>query len=191
MSQELPDTSEQAEAQATLSKLVPVGESIKYRRRAQQAEVRIQEIEQQLADSQSQLEQRSEEVASAEAQRDELQQRIVEMENRHAAERLLGQAGVADLETATLLLAKRVRLDEDLEPEALRLHVEQLMLDKPFLNQGPAEPITSLPPKSASPRPTRTSAATQLAQAAQRAIHSGNRRDIAEYLRLRRQTATQ
>jgi len=191
MSQEVPDTSEQAEAQATLSKLVPVGESIKYRRRAQQAEVRIQEIEQQLADFQSQLERRNEEIAAAEAQRDELQLRLLESDNRHSAERLLGDAGVVDLETASLLLGKRVRLDEDLEPEALRQQVEQLLLDKPFLRQLPAEPGASLPPKSASPRPTHMSAASQLAQAAQRAVHSGNRRDIAEYLRLRRQTATQ
>ena len=48
-------------------KLVPVGESIKYRRRAQQAESKTTELQQQLDDLKGQLEHRNEELAVAEA----------------------------------------------------------------------------------------------------------------------------
>lgn len=167
------------------SKLVPVAESIKYRRRAQQAEERLQQIEQQLTELQSQLEHRSEEIAQAEAQRDEANQHLVNVQNRMLAERMMSQAGVVDIEAASLLLGKRMDLNEELEPEAISLKVEQLLLDKPFLRSPLSPP---LPPTTASPK-VRPNPAAMLAQAAQRAARSGGRRDVAEYLRLRRQSA--
>lgn len=168
-------------------KLVPVGESIKYRRRAQQAETRLTELEQQLKGLQSQLDGRSDELAAAEAQRDEARSSLVEVENRSCAERMLMQSGVVDLETATMLLSKRVDLGSDIDPQAMTTKIEQLLLDKPFL-RGAGEGERSLPPKTASQR-TRQGIPGKLAQAAQQAVTTGNRRDIAQYLRLRRQAA--
>ena len=199
MSQESLEHSDQAESQVDLhvdnrpvaAKLVPVAESIKYRRRAQQAEAQIQEVEQQLGDLQAQLEDRNNQLASAEAQRDESRQQLTFAENRLLAERRLAEVGVVDIETATDLLAKRINLHEEIDSEALARHVEELLLDKSFLLDNGGMPAGSLPPQTASPRSQRQSATAQLTAAAQRAALTGNRRDVAEYLRLRRQTSPQ
>lgn len=167
------------------SRLVPVAESIKYRRRAQQAEVRLHELEQQLKDVAAQLEGRSEELAVAEAQRDEARMQLTAAGNQRSAERLLAEAGVVDLEAAGLLLGKRMDLGEELDAEAIRRGVEQLLLDKPFL----AHRSAPLPPSTASPRSSQAGSFAQLAEAAEQAVRSGSRRDVAEYLRLRRQGA--
>lgn len=180
-----PDAATAAQA-AEPARLANVAESIKYRRRAQQAEGQLQDLAQQLQDLQAQLDARSEEIASAEAQRDEARQQITELHNRLAVERTLGASGVTDVETATVLLGKRLDLGQELSPDALGQAVEQLLLDKPLLRHP-----TAMPPKTASPRAPRATAAAQLADAAQRAARSGDRRDVAEYLRLRRVTARQ
>ncbi len=187
MSTQTVEQSDQGQDQGGESKLVPVGESIKYRRRAQQAENRVQEIEQQLKELQTQLEGRTEQFGQAEAQRDEAFQALRGTENRLAAERLLAGAGVVDLETAGLLLAGRIDLSAPIEPDPLSQSIEQLLIDKPFLRR-PIQP--SLPPATASAKHGASSSLAQLSQAAERAIQSGDRRDVAEYLRLRRNTST-
>jgi hypothetical protein len=132
-----------------------------------------------------QAEARTEELAAAEAQRDEANLQLTVAENRLAAERVLGQAGVIDVETASLLLGKRVGFEEALTGEQIARAVETLLLDKPFLHAAP----TAMPPVTSSPREPADSAAAQLARTARRAAASGNRKDIAEYLRLRRRAA--
>lgn len=184
MTQEAPQPTP-ADAPEGEGKLVPVAESIKYRRRAQQAEGRLHELEQQLADLRAQLDHRNEELAVAEAQRDEARVQLVATGNQRRAERLMIEAGVVDLEAASLLLSKRIDLAGELEEEAVRRGVEQLLLDKPFL----VRPSASLPPSTASPRSEKPGSFAQLTKAAERAVQSGSRRDVAEYLRLRRQGA--
>ena len=132
----------------------------------------------------TQLDARVEELAAAEAQRDEARHRLTATENRLAAERLLAQAGVVDVETAALLLGRRVDLEGDLESEALEQGIEGLLLDKPFLRCRRAD----LPPSSASAAPPAPSPNARLADAADRAMNTGNRRDVAEYLRLKRRS---
>lgn len=127
------------------------------------------------------LRRREDELATAEAQRDELLARLGEAENRLAAERALTRAGVTDLETASLLLSRRVDLCESVTPEELAAAVERLLLDKPFLRA----PLPPLPPATRVARDAIDPTA-RLAEAAQRAVETGNRRDVVEYLRLRR-----
>lgn len=167
-------------------KLVPVGESIKYRRRAQQAEGRCQEVQQKLEEIEAQLNSSRDEIATAEAQRDEAASHATEVENRLSLERKLARAGAVDIETASLLLSRRLDMSEPLDDEQLNRQVEQLLLDKPFLV---AANVGDLPGKTASPRPLEDASAADLADAARRALGSGDRRDIAEYLRLRRLAA--
>jgi hypothetical protein len=186
MSDGTQEHAEQADPASGDSKLVPVGESIKYRRRAQQAEARIQELEQSLEELQAQLERRSEELGTAEAQRDEARHQLGVAESRMLAERLLSQAGVVDIEAASLLLTKRIELGDDLDQETLSRSVEQLLLDKPFLRGAPAAP---LPPATAAARGQAPSPAARLSQAAERAAQTGDRKDVAAYLRLRRQAS--
>lgn len=171
-----PPETERQETQDPAGKLVHVTEAIKYRRRAQQAEQQLKEV-------QAQFEARMEQLATAEAQRDELQHQVEAARRRGSAERLLLASGASDMDAAMILLEKRLEFAEEIEPDALRQAVEGLLVDKPFL-LSPAP----LPGKTASPRPVRGPVA-RLAQAASRAAHSGNRHDVAEYLRLRRQTA--
>ena len=130
------------------AKVVPVTEAIRYRRRAQRAESGLQQVEQKLTDVQSQLEQRLEQLARAEAQRDEFQHRLESAQSRAAAEKLLLSSGVADLEVAVLLLEKRVDLSGDPDQAQLRQAVEQLLVDKPYLLAEPPR----LPGKTASAR---------------------------------------
>lgn len=178
--------SAQAEPDDGGARLVPVSESIKYRRRAQKAESQIQQVEQQLKEMQSQFDARGDDLAQAEAQRDEAASRLVEAENHLTAERLMATAGLADAETAMLLLAKRVDLTQELDGGDLTNAVEELLIDKPFLRAGRA---SSLPGMTASAKPSDPGGFGALADAAGRAIESGDRRDVAEYLRLRRQNS--
>ncbi len=175
---------EESQDQSGAPRLVPVGESIKYRRRAQQAETRIQEVEQKLGELQTQLHAQSDELAAAEAQRDETNHQLTVTRNRLSAERILSCAGVVDLDAASLLLSKRVDLGEELDPDTLAQSVERLLVDKPFLAK---EEDASLPPRTASIR--NVTMAANLAKAAEKASQTGNRRHVAEYLRLRREIA--
>lgn len=165
------------------TKRVPVAESIKYRRRAQAAEAQIEELQQKLQDVTNSLDGRAEELAQAEAQRDEAQQRITSLENRMTVERMLAEVRAVDIETASMLLAQRLDFSEPIESETLQRSVEQLLLDKPFL-LGPL-PAGTMPPVSAS-GVADTSEAGGVHRAARRAVETGSRRDVAEYLRLRR-----
>ena len=168
-------------------KLVPVTESIKYRRRAQQAEGRLQEMQQQLDDLKLQMQTHQDQLSAAQSQRDQLQRRLVTTENHRAVEQLLGDSGVLDIPAATTMLSQKVNLAEELDPQSLSRRVEELLLDKPYLRHELAKP--SLPSKTAAPRSGSSSLSTQLSQVARQAATSGDRRDIAQYLRLRRQTA--
>ncbi|MHC4981543.1 MAG: hypothetical protein ACYTF6_00030 [Planctomycetota bacterium] len=187
MSEQTKEHSDEADTLVGASKLVPVAESIKYRRRAQQAESRIKELEQSLTELQTQLENRNEELAAAKAQHDEARHRLSVAENRIVAERLLSEAGVIDLETASILLAKRVDLGGEMDRDSLARSVEQLILEKPFLHGSTG---ASLPPASASAKPPQSSPAAKLTQVAERAAQTGDRKDVAEYLRLRRRATT-
>ncbi len=165
------------------TRLVPVVEAIKYRRRAQQAETRLQQVEQQLNESRAQLESRLEQLGTAEAQRDELQHQLDNARRRSQAERMLHSAGVGDTETAMAILEKRADFSAELEPGQLEQAVAQLLQDKAFLTAGPQ----ALPGKTASARPSNVGTRARIAGTAARAAKTGNRRDVAEYLRLRRQ----
>ena len=167
-------------------KVVPVSESIRYRRRAQQAEKRATQLEQQLQETQAKFESQLEELASAEAQRDELADQLTRTRHQRRLERTLEEFGVLDTEAAILLLDKESKLSPDADDSAIQTAVEGLLSSKPYLCGPGASP---LPGATAASR-GRASARSQLAGAAQRAIQSGDRRDIARYLRLRRQMAT-
>ena len=149
------------------------------------AETNNEEASLQVHELKAQLQQRNDELAAAEAMRDEANSRLIETENRLAAERRMSEAGVVDMQAASVLLAERIDLAGEHEDEAISTAVDRLLLDKPFLRR----PAGGLPPASASARTGETAAAGQLADAAERAAKSGDRKDVAEYLRLRRQVS--
>ena len=68
------------------------------------------ELQQKVRQLEETLQRREDELATAEAQRDEIHMRLCEAENRVVVERSLSQAGVVDVEAALLLLTRRVDL---------------------------------------------------------------------------------
>ncbi len=177
---------EASEPQAGQDKLVPVSESIKYRRRAQQAEGAAAKLQQELEDLRGELQQRDEQLAQADAMRDEASGRLQALENERQAERLLLASGATDTETALVLLGRRLDLSGEFEPDELHRAVEQLLVDKPSLC---GRAVGALPSATASASAQAGGPAMQLTQAAQRASKTGDRRDVAEYLRLRRRAS--
>ena len=129
---------------------------------------------------------RLEQLATAEAQRDELKHQIDMLNVRSSAERVLYNAGVTDIETAMALLDKRKVFSEDLAAGQISQTVEKLLRDKPILIATPQ----AIPSKTASPRLDRSALGVRLSRSAAQAARSGNRRDVTEYLRLRRQGNT-
>ncbi len=165
----------------------PAGEATPYRRRARQAEERARQLAEQLDRTREQIEQGGDRLATAEAQRDEALAQLQATENRSAAERRLLAAGVVDLDAARTLLRGRIDLDGELEPAQIDQAVDDLLLDKPFLQGAPGG--GTLPSSTAAARAENPEGASRLADAARRAATTGNRRDVAEYLRLRRSSA--
>ncbi len=134
------------------------------------------------------LRQARQERAVLEAQRDEAQMQQARAENRLNAERLLMSVGVICPQDARVLLEQQLDLAEASD-EQLTQQVQQLVLEKSYLLGPTISPDAAMPTMTSSSRDN-TGPATQLAAVAQRAAASGNRRDIAEYLRLRRQMTT-
>ena len=97
-------------------KVVPVGESIRYRRRAQTAEKKAAELELELAKTKSQ----AEELAT--------QLEGFSVENRLIAK--LAQAGASDIEAAVLLAKSRIGEDGGDEIDGV---IAQLKKEKPHL----------------------------------------------------------
>ncbi len=93
----LPEAIEQGEE----AKLVPVVEAIKYRKRAQNAEKEVAQLQDQLSSSETQNESLKNQMSAIEAEKD-ISQR-------------LSCAGVRDIEAAMLLVKNRLKDDGDVE----------------------------------------------------------------------------
>jgi len=144
-------------------KLVPVSESIRYRRRAQQAEQKLNELQQMLEQTRGDL---------GEARRS-----LDEAERRRRIDALLVESDVIDLEAARLLTEATI---EQMDDADVAEAIDDLRRHKPYLfrqrESGGAM----------SPRPRHGDAAGPADDAAAAALASGNRRDLLRYLRLRR-----
>jgi len=149
-------------------KLVPVSESIRYRKRAQLAEKQNEELLEQLEQARSQAQ--------------DLGERINEMETERKLTSRLAQAGAIDVEAAVLLAKARLGSGQGEDIDGV---VDQIRKEKGYLF-GTAQSISSGSQKTSGVRDKRTGAEAVLSRAAKRAAQSGNRIDIAEYMKLRR-----
>ena len=148
-------------------KLVPVAESIRYRKRAQSAEKKVEALVEDLAEAKTQAAKMSEQLKGIQAE-----QKIM---------RKLAAAGAVDLEAAVLIARARI---ED-EPEAdLDGVVEQLKKEKQYLFTNAGGAATAK--KTAGAKERVANSQTILDTAARRAATTGNRADLQKYLRLRR-----
>ncbi len=149
------------------SKLVPVTESIRYRRRAQGAEKQAQELTEQLQQANEAIAHMSEQLEGL--QRDQ------------ELTRKLSAAGAGDLETALLVAKARLKGQTKADVDAC---IEQLKMDKRHLFDVPS--IQATPRRTAGVKDRTAPSTTALQKAAAQAARSGKRTDFQHYLRLRR-----
>lgn len=144
------------------SRMVPVAESIRYRKRAQSAEQELATLQATLTDSQAELTQ--------------LRDAVSRMERQQKIDALLSDADAVDMEVARLLTEAAVEVMD--EPD-VALAIDELRRTKPYLfsrqrvetgAMGLRGRATSLPAE----------------EAASVAATTGDRRDLLRYLRLRR-----
>lgn len=154
-------------AEGTDTNLVPVSEAIRYRKRAQAAEQQLQETQQQLQALQSRL-------AEAQASASRLEQ-------RQRVDALLVDAGAIDLDAARTLAEHAMGKCDDPahDPPDPAAVVAGLARQKPYLFRRVDRAAGGL----MSPR---FDDASPLEAAAERAVETGDRRDLLAYLRLRR-----
>ncbi|MBN1805319.1 MAG: hypothetical protein JW837_08720 [Sedimentisphaerales bacterium] len=152
------------------TKFVPVAESIRYRKRAQSAEKKVEDLKEQLVRAKSQVTEISEQLSDIQAE--------------HRLTRKLAAAGSIDLETAVLLTRARMEGKEQADLDGV---IEQLKKEKQYLFGGAT--ATSTAKKTAGAKESildGSSNQTVLEKAAKRAATTGNRTDLQEYLKLRR-----
>ena len=148
-------------------KLVPVAESIRYRKRAQSAEQRVEALAEELSQAQRKVSQMSEELDGLRLE-------------RQLTRKLLA-AGAVDLEAAVLIAKARAAGKDEAELDGC---IEQLRRDKGYLFEGSGAATSTT--KTAAVKDRVTSTHTTLERAAKRAARSGSRGDLQEYLKLRR-----
>lgn len=150
--------------EAANEKLVPVSEAIRYRKRAQTAEQKLSEVQARLAALQDQVE--------------EANQTVSQLERRQQIDALLAESDAIDLEAARLLTERVV---ETMDEPDVQMAVRDLRRHKPYLFRQ----RLSMGHGAMAPRVGDGDDAVA-DDAAERAMHSGDRRDLLAYLRLRR-----
>jgi hypothetical protein len=156
-------------------KLVPVTESIRYRKRAQSAEKKVEALTEQLAEAKSQLTTMSEQLSNIQAE-----QKLT---------RKLAAAGTVDMETAVLLAKAKMegQTEADLDSVIEQLKNEKQYLFVPLLSfESKKGGGTVRTKKTAGVKERMTNNQTVLERAAKKAATTGNRTDLQEYLKLRR-----
>jgi hypothetical protein len=171
-----------------------IQESIKYRRRAQDAERRLESLEAELQGLRESQDGRAAaleaQLAEALGQAEALRGRLESVERDRQLERELSRAGCADAETALALAHQR--LASDPAPEDLAAFARSLLEEKPHLRGAAGSaaaggPARHLPPPSAAAKPAGQAgprrAADRLADQARR---TGSAGDLMAYMRARR-----
>ncbi len=147
-------------------KLVPVGEAIRYRKRAQSAEQAAEAL--------------NEELKASKEQSKQLTEKLQQLENDNAMTMELVSAGAIDLEAAMMMTKSRLKDGEDVKDV-----VAQLRNDKGYLFAELAE--QAVLPRTSGVKHKKGGAMGGLEMAAKRAASSGSRADVQEYLKVRRQ----
>jgi len=155
-----------------LGQMVPVSEAIRYRKRAQAAEQKVEMLTQQ-------VEQQEQSQAEVQAQIDEAQ-----WEMELAQE--LAKAGVFDVEAALLLAQKKMGSSGGKVGDVKRV-IEGLRNERPYLfSSGIDEVRATLAGPTNGVQVQGRGGSSRLTRMAQQAQESGSRKDMQEYLRLRR-----
>jgi len=160
--------SDNTEQSTDNTKLVPVAESIRYRRRAQSAEKQVEDLSEQLSQAKSEAAQISEQLNEI-----QLEQNLI---------RKLTAAGTVDLETAVLTVKARIESDNGADIDDI---IEQLKKEKQYLFHHKDTYAPAIK-KTAGAKERVQNSHTVLERAAKKAAMTGSRTDLQEYLKLRR-----
>ncbi len=149
-------------------KLVPVAESIRYRKRAQSAEKLNETLAEQLKEAKSEATRMAEQLSGIQTE-----QKLMWK---------LATAGAADLETAMLIAKARMEGKTQADTDGV---IEQLKREKQYLfaNSSAGSAATK---KTAGAKERIQSTQALLERTAKKAAATGNRTDLQEYLKLRR-----
>jgi hypothetical protein len=159
--------SDDAEQHDDNMKLVPVTESIRYRRRAQSAEKQVEDLSEQLAQAESQAAKMSEQLNEIRLERNLM--------------RKLAAAGAVDLEIAVLIAKDRLESDNNADHDSV---IEQLRKEKQCLFTAGKETLAAK--KTSGVKDRVQNSQTVLEKAAKKAATTGSRTDLQQYLKLRR-----
>jgi predicted nucleic acid-binding Zn-ribbon protein len=149
-------------------KLVPVGESIRYRKRAQSAEKKAEALVEQLSQAESRVCEMAEQLQSL-----QIEQKLM---------RKLAAVGAVDLETAMLIAKARVEGKENVDMDGV---VEQLRKEKQYLFAGQMG-VGMTAKRTAGAKDRMQNSPTVLEKVAKEAAATGSRTDLQRYLKLRR-----
>ncbi len=149
-------------------KLVPLAESIRYRKRAQSAEKRAEIL--------------AEQLAQAKSEASEAAERLSDVEVEQKLTRKLAAAGVVDLEAAVLVVQARMESSSEMDLDGV---IGQLKREKQYLFGGEMSGAAAAR-KTAGAKDRMANSQTILEKAAKKAATTGNRTDLQEYLKLRR-----
>jgi hypothetical protein len=198
MSTDAPTPAGQAPAVGRTSPQTLVQESIKYRRRAQEAERRAEALEtevQALREAQDDrggaLEQ---ELAQVRGEAETLRRQVETVQRERSLERELARAGCADTETALALARERLADLGAPGPEDLAAFARSLLEEKPHLRTAADVPARAgatrgLPPRTVAPQPPAHATPRRMAdRLAEQARQSGSSTDLMAYMRARRAT---
>jgi hypothetical protein len=161
------------------ARLVPIGESIRYHKRAQGAERRVEELAGELAEARADAARLVNELKAT--------QKEQELMKRLASE------GTRDLEAAVLIAKSRLAETDKAgstssQQADLNNVVEQLKKEKQYLFCGQfSEKVQTGTAMRTSPaKEPRQGTATAIDRAARKAVGTGSRADLQEYMRKRR-----
>lgn len=148
-------------------KLVPVAESIRYRKRAQSAEKKIEAL--------------AEQLARAKSEASEMAEQLKDMQIEQRLTRKLAAVGAMDLETAVVLAKARIEGETEADVDHV---IEQLRGEKQYLFVDTGVPAVAK--KTAGAKEKIQNDQRVLERAAKKAAVTGNRTDLQQYLKLRR-----
>jgi uncharacterized protein YhaN len=150
------------------TRFVPVTESIRYRKRAQSAEKKLETL--------------SEQLAQAKEQTTKLTGQLNSIRSEQELMRRLSAEATVDLEAAVIIAKAKMQGKDDADLNEL---IKQIKKEKPYLfyNNSMEAAATQ---KTAAAKERLPNSRSVLERAAKKAATTGNRTDLQEYLKLRR-----
>ena len=148
-------------------KLVPLSESVRYRKRAQSAEKKIEDLVKQLAEAKAETKTTAEQLRQV-----QVEQKLVHK---------LTAAGTVDLDTAMLIAKTRMEGETEADMDSV---IKRLRKEKQYLFAGAGG--TTGTKRTAGAKERTEGGQVVLERAAKRAATTGSRADLQEYLKLRR-----